>query len=746
MDIEGLARELNPPQLQAVLHGDGALLVFAGAGSGKTRVITYRVAHLVEARGVAPWRVMAVTFTNKAAGEMRARLAKLVGDERARSLWIATFHATGAKLLRKYSARAGLKADFAIYDDGDQRAVMNRVYDALDLDEKRYPPRATLGAIDRAKQEVLSPADLLSRARGPDELCVAQAYELYEERLAKHNAVDFGDLLSRVVTLLEKNDDVREELRGRFAHVMVDEFQDTNNAQYRMMRAMVGPQKNVCAVGDDDQAIYAWRGADVENIQRFRRDFAGTKVVKLEQNYRSTKRVLRAAGAVISRAAAREEKTLFTNNPEGSSLGLIECEGERDEARVVAERVKGALSRGVPPREVAVFYRIHAQSRALEEAMIALNLPYKIVGGMRFYERAEVKDVLAYLRLAINPDDDVQLQRVINVPSRKIGKTTVDRLAAHASAKKTSMWRLIVAGDHPEDLGGPARNALRGFWQLVRQLESDGKEHAGAPSELAERVLNRTGYRAMLEAKDDPENDARAENVAELVGSMAEYEKEAENPTLQEYLERVTLSEEVSEAGAKAEKVSLMTVHSAKGLEFEQVFLTGMEDGMFPYKGTEMGAPVDEMEEERRLAYVAITRARKELTFSTVRSRQIFGQTRKNPVSRFLLEIPPEVLAKPLSKPGFGPATAPRVTKSVAGEVLREDGLTFVPDAIEGMPSAEANHGAQGFRKGMRVKHDKWGAGTVRSVSVGAELKVEVYFPALGQAKTLLAQFVRPMY
>ena len=775
-DPTALPRELNAPQLQAATHVDGPLLVFAGAGSGKTRVITYRIANLVTAHGVAPYKILAVTFTNKAAGEMRHRLGALVGERRAKDLWVATFHATGAKLLRMYGERVGLRRDFAIYDDGDQRALMNRIYEDLRIDERALPVRQTLGEIDRAKQEVKSPAAMLASAQGLTEQQVARAWAEYEKRKTANNAVDFGDLIASVARLLESDAEVRAELQERFHYLLVDEFQDTNNAQYRILRALVGARRNLCVVGDDDQAIYAWRGADVRNLQYFRQDFPDARVVKLEQNYRSTKRILRAANAVISKALQREGKTLFTNNGDGPLIEVAPSEDEREEARGIAQRVKGAIERGVAPKEIAVFYRIHAQSRTLEEALRTANVPYVIVGGVRFYERAEVKDLIAYLRLLLNPNDDVSLLRVVNVPPRKIGKTTLDRLQAHAYARQCSVWKLIASGDHPDDLGAAARKSLAGFYQMLSTLRREAADDVARPAEVARKVYERTGYRAMLEGRDDPENESRQENVLELLGSIQDYEAEADEASVSDWLERVSLSE-IDAQGDAAERVSLMTVHSAKGLEFQAVYIAALEDGMFPYKGTELGSDPDELEEERRLAYVAITRARQSLTLSYCRFRQIFGQTKILQPSRFLFEIPADVLSKPprrfgvaeasyarhtpAASPGFSarppiPAVSPRSLAARAHEIARRSAeiesaaedespsqpehpageLVFVPDDLP-----NANH----YRKGTRVKHPKFGPGIVRGVVPGAELKLEVYFPGVGATKTLLAQYVQTL-
>jgi DNA helicase-2/ATP-dependent DNA helicase PcrA len=542
----------------------------------------------------------------------------------------------------------------------------------------------------------------------------------------------------------------------------------------------------VCVVGDDDQAIYAWRGADSKNIQHFTSDFPGAKVVKLEQNYRSTGNILAAANAVIARLLRREKKALFTTNGDGPRIDVWACRDEREEAQRIADGARSAIRAGVAKREIAVFYRIHAQSRPLEEALRAANVPYTIVGGQRFFERAEVKDVLAYMRLAHNPNDDVSLLRVINTPARGLGKTSLDRLTAHARARSSTVWKLIAAGDYPAEIAGAARNRFKDFWSLVCDLRKFAQGQPASPADLCVEALERSGYRAMLLADKSFESQARLENLQELVGSIREYEHEAERPTLAEYLERVTLDQgpvDEGEGSDARDVVSLMTVHSAKGLEFEQVFLSGMEDGMFPYKGTNPGSDPEELEEERRLAYVAITRARRKLVASHATFRQIFGQTKVQPVSRFLLELPDAVLSAPVHRPRLGgapfspsggssgrswgagatSATGPASSPSGRGggpsspaSVLREDGLRVVYDVEEPPadgPSPASGRGprggghddAAGFVKGMRVKHAKFGVGRVDLVEAGGEVKLTVYFPSIGQSKRVLADFVQPL-
>jgi DNA helicase-2/ATP-dependent DNA helicase PcrA len=748
--------ELNEPQAAAVVHTEGPLLVFAGAGSGKTRVITYRIANLVACARVPPWRILAVTFTNKAAGEMRARLERLCGPEVARALWVGTFHATCAKLLRAHGGPVGVQPNFVIYDAADQKAVVARALKEHDLDERRYPPRAVLSHIHKHKQE----------GRGPDEAAAhsyvddvaLRVFRTYEERLRAANAVDFEDLILLVARLLEVHPE-GEKIRRRFDYVLVDEFQDTNSTQYRFLRELTRTHGNLCVVGDDDQSIYRWRGADVRNIRGFRRDYPSATVVKLEQNYRSTGRIVAAALGVISRSRDREPKELWTANSDGDAVRIVAARDERDEAAFVVSAIDEARRSGTAAREIAVFYRIHAQSRVLEEALRAAKVPYQIIGGAKFYERAEVKNAVAYLRIVVNPRSDVDVLRVINVPARGIGQTTVERLVAWATANGLSLFEALPRVDGVEDLGAAAKKKLKGFHVLIEGLRA-GLERQ-SPGELLERVLSETQYMQSLEKEDSAEADARIENLKELVGSVKDYEAEAEaageRPSVSGYLERITL---VSDADAIDDtgRVVLMTVHGAKGLEFERVVLTGMEEEMFPYKGVDPGES-EELEEERRLAYVAITRARKHLVMTHTRMRQIFGTTRWNRPSRFLAELPKDAAEHHMT-----------VAMASEGQVGR-----FV-DRDEGAASLAARtwHHPQGvaarapapdpgeryvdheffddrasdvtdmpLRRGARVKHDRFGEGEVVGVARAGEPAVVAFFPGWGEKK-ILARFLKP--
>jgi DNA helicase II / ATP-dependent DNA helicase PcrA len=745
--------QLNDPQAAAVAHTRGPLLIFAGAGSGKTRVITYRIANLVACEGVAPWRILAVTFTNKAAGEMRTRLQKLCGPDVARALWVGTFHATCAKLLRVHGEAVGVKPNFVIYDVSDQKAVVTRALRDLDLDERRYPPRAILGHIHKHKQE----------GRGPDEAAAhsyvddvaLRIFRTYEDRLRAANAVDFEDLILLVARLLEKTAE-GDRIRRRYDHVLVDEFQDTNAIQYRFLRDLVRDHQNLCVVGDDDQSIYRWRGADVRNIRYFRRDYPNATVIKLEQNYRSSQRIVAAALGIISRSSEREPKELWTANGEGSAIRVVAARDERDEAAFVVDAVARARAEGTDLREVAVFYRIHAQSRVLEEALRAANIPYQIVGGTKFYDRAEIKDALAYLRVVVNPASDVDVLRIVNVPARGIGQTTVDRLTAWATANERSIYDALAQVDVIGDLGAAAKKKLGAFRLLLDAFRARASHDS--PSELLVAVLEASGYLAVLKEEDNAEADARVENLQELVGSMQDYEAEAgaagEEPALAGFLERVTLVNDV-DALEDGGRVTLMTVHGAKGLEFDTVLLTGMEEEMFPYKGIDPGQR-EELEEERRLAYVAITRARRQLTMTHTQMRQIFGTTRWNRPSRFLGELPAGVAEHSTTR---GMAGESRFARFVDREVDREPVARpwKHPQAPAPPPADPAGRyvdheffddhagdvSAMKMRRGARVRHERFGEGQVVSVVNVGEPAVVAFFPGWGERK-ILARFLKP--
>ncbi len=765
---------LNPPQQTAVLHGDGPLVVFAGAGSGKTRVITYRIAHLVGQCGVAPERILAVTFTNKAAGELRARLQGLLPG--ASLPWVGTFHAICARLLRRHAEAVGVMPQFVIYDDTDQRAMLTRVVRELDLDERRFAPRDLARAIEAFKRDMLGPSDVPQR--GHHDAIVQRVYELYEFRMAKCGALDFNDLIIRLVLALRQNESLRAVLQRTWQSILVDEFQDTNLSQLEFVRVLAAEHQNLCVVGDDDQSIYKWRGADRRNILDFKRFFPSASVVKLEQNYRSSGHILGAAMAVIERNGVREPKTLWTENAAGAKIRIITCADERDEARALSEAVRRLREHGYALSQMAIFYRTHAQSRVLEEEMRACNLPYRVIGGQRFYERAEVKDVLGYLRVIVNPSDDVSLLRIINTPARGIGKTTIDRLLDLAAQGGDGLWTALERTLTSNALPKAASSKLGAFVSLMRDLIECA--HGGeGPGSVAKFILDKTGYLAALRTEDTAEADGRIENIQELVASMCEFEEEAEAPTLAQYLETVTLQTNSDDVDA-TEKLTLMTVHAAKGLEFPVVWVAGLEERLFPMSREESIAH-DDLEEERRLAYVAFTRAEHFLFLSYACARRLHGELRLGISSRFVDEIP-EVHVERVSRVGH--VSSSRSWDSASGPDTRYeydapqrpthgDGLRGTRAAAAPRPPAKPVQGgfmgarparprpivrpgesyvdrsegdgeaSGGMLPGMRVRHAKYGEGEIRQVDVGSPVRVTVVFAGWG-TKQIVASYLEP--
>ncbi|MGZ3448331.1 MAG: ATP-dependent helicase [Polyangiales bacterium] len=763
--------ELNEPQAEAALHVDGPLLVFAGAGSGKTRVITYRIANLVATHGVPPYRILAVTFTNKAAGEMRERLRHLLGDGVAKDLWVGTFHATCARLLRRHHAAVGLGRDFVIYDDADQRSLVNRICKDLQIDDKRYPPRMLLSIIHGHKQEARRPEDV-NVATYVDDVAV-KVFARYESQLKAANACDFDDLLLHILRLVELEDpDMGDELtfpppeidpvkeaghaiRKAFRYVLVDEFQDTNQVQYRLVRAICREHENLAVVGDDDQSIYSWRGADVRNIRNFGKDFPRAKIVRLEQNYRSTGRIVRAALGVIAPSKQRVPKDLWTANPEGESITIHATSDERDEASKVVTAIRTWLAEGWSRREIAILYRTHAQSRVLEEALRGARLPYRIVGGLRFFDRAEIKDLLSYLRLVINPQSDVDLVRVINVPARGIGDTTVDRVLSVAQQKSVSLMeatRGVASGDLTSPVAAAARKKLASFLEIIDALSSESA--AGlAPADVAEMALERSGYLAVLEAEGSDESETRMQNLHELVGSIREYEEaaraEGEHPSIAGFLEKTALLT-TADQGKDEESITMMTVHAAKGLEYRGVFITGLEDELFPNKGLKPtegddddGA--DDLEEERRLAYVAITRARERLVLLYAAQRMLYGQTRYGRPSMFLRDLPADDVVQYGGRPstvprGWGGApTSQPITQRQPWQhpqrEQRESGERWVE-----REDSERHVSDDEPRRGAVVRHKRFGEGRLLQVVSGPDPKIVAEFPGWG-TMTILRRF-----
>ncbi len=772
--------ELNDPQKQAVAHVDGPLLVFAGAGSGKTRVITYRIANLLANR-VAPYRILAVTFTNKAAAEMKERLTRLTSPEVTRDLWIGTFHSVCARLLRRYHDSVGLRRDFVIYDGSDQKAVVVRALRELGYDDRQFPPKQFLSAISGEKSEGRGPREAKQLGRLTD--VVLEVFARYERALGLANAVDFDDLILKMTRLVEDPDSpAGADLRGRFLHVLVDEFQDTNLIQYRLVRALSEHTRNLCVVGDDDQSIYRWRGADVRLIRSFKHDFGGAAVIKLEQNYRSTANIVKAALGVIESSKEREPKELWTEAPAGDPVRVRAVMDEREEADHVLRGIQAELSRGTTANSIAIFYRVHAQSRMLEEALRRGNVPYQIIGGMKFFERAEVKDLLGYLRLSVNPSSDADVARVINTPARGIGDKTVEHLLNVASESSVCAFDAIVQAQR--ELGTAASKKLGAFRALIEGMQLEAKRLS--PSELCGHILEVTGYRELLRKEDSAESDARLGNLEELVGSIQDYEEEAsehdETPTLSGYLERVSLVAAI-DSQKNGPMVSLMTVHSAKGLEFDAVFLTGMEQEMFPYRGIASGED-EELEEERRLAYVAITRARRRLTITYAGSRTLFGQTRYLDRSQFLDDLPEDAIklegsARPARSSSYGGGSyaggsgsgsrygagyvggySPGGYRNRSGDSF--DGQRYTGSGTAGglkagaplAPGArlverdeysqDAGSGdGQPVRPGSHVRHVRFGEGVVQSVDGGIKPSVVVTFAGIGE-KRILLEFLEP--
>ena len=736
--MSGVQIPLNPAQAEAVARDAGPLLILAGAGSGKTRVITQRIAELLR-RGVPAWRILAVTFTNKAAGEMRERVEHLVGD-RVKGMWIGTFHSTCARILRQNAEAAGLTRDFVIFDDDDQKKLVGRVMKELGIADRYATPRQILSAIDGAKNHGKGPDTYVGEDYFTD--LVARVYPIYQQRIEQSGGVDFGDLLWKTERLC-RDAVVGPHLAGRWEHVLVDEFQDTNRVQYDLVRHLSAGAGNLCVVGDDDQSIYAWRGADVRNILDFERDHPGAHVVKLEQNYRSTQTILDAANAVIAKNWDRKDKRLFTEQVGGEPILYFTADDERREAEWVVRAIrKLEMEDGKSPEDFAVFYRTHAQSRALEEALRGADLAYHIVGGVRFFDRAEVKDLLAYLRVIANPADEISMSRIINRPARGIGESTFDKVVDFARRSGSTVWDAMRIATSSNEIGPGPRRKLGQFVAMVDELRA-----AELPIDaLADVVLEKSGYMTSLTASGDHEDEARVENLMELVGSMRDFLSEravtGEPTALVDYLELVSLN---SPADNEGKGVTLMTVHAAKGLEFPVVFVTGLEDGVFP--SLRNGEDQNAIAEERRLAYVSITRARERLFLSNARYRRLFGRDAAPfRESRFIDDIPDACIARPVSA---APKRSPWLTQSSPSyaarapqpvTVRRDSGISVEYDS-DHVPNSDEGGSVQ-FRLGQRVRHPKFGEGEVRALSGGGkDLKLTVYFPSLGP-KTVIAQFL----
>ncbi len=649
-----LLEGLNEPQREAVAHFEGPLLILAGAGSGKTRVLTHRVAYLIQVHGVRPDEIVAITFTNKAAGEMKERIERLVGSV-ARTMWISTFHSMCARLLRREAERIGYKSSFTIHDEDDRRRLIKRCLEELNVDPKRFPPDALARQISDAKNQLIGPAELGERLGGRFAQVAADVYALYEKRHAEMNAMDFDDLLMKTVQALEAYPDRLAHYQRAFRFVLIDEYQDTNHAQYRLANLLAGGSHNLAVVGDDDQSIYSWRGADIRNILEFERDYPEAKVIRLEQNYRSTQKILNAANAVVTHNRRRKGKSLWTPRGEGSLVQVVEVNDERAEAQFVASEVQKLLDgeagaeRPYRPDEIAVLYRTNAQSRALEEQFGRYAIGYQVIGGPRFYERAEIRDAIAYLTVLVNPDDAQRLLRIVNVPRRGIGATSLQRLQAYATTMGMSLWEAMRGVEDVPGISGVALNGLLGFVRLIEGLQAG---IAGRPAaEVVRSVLEESGYEAALKAQRTLEAEGRLENLEELVGVAAEYDRRSEEPGLGGFLQEISLYSDSDALADASSLLTLMTLHNAKGLEFPVVFLVGMEEGVFPHQRA-----LDEqnVEEERRLAYVGITRAMDLLYLVHARARTLWGALQYNQPSRFIDEIPAEYCERQVVGGGGG--------------------------------------------------------------------------------------------
>ena len=728
---------LNKEQQEAVQCTEGPLLILAGAGSGKTRVLTYRIAHLIEDCGVNPWNILAITFTNKAAGEMRERVDRIVGYG-SESVWVSTFHSACVRILRRYIDRLGYDTNFTIYDTEDQKTVMKDVCRRLELDSKLYKERAVLSVISNAKNEYISPNEFQLQVRGDFRMeKMAQAYLEYQKELKKNNALDFDDLLVKTVELFQSCPDVLESYQERFRYIMVDEYQDTNTVQFKLISILAKKYHNLCVVGDDDQSIYKFRGANIKNILDFEEVFPDAKVVKLEQNYRSTKHILDTANAVIAHNMGRKEKALWTENGEGEPVFFQQFQTGYDEAEYVAGEIRKKVRNGEAEyKDFAVLYRTNAQSRLFEEKFLYANIPYKLIGGVNFYSRKEIKDVLAYLKTIDNGKDDLAVRRIINVPKRGIGNVSLNKVQNYAEDMGMSFFEALEDAEHVPGLGRAAIK-IQPFVTLIHELRLRLADMR--LEELIEEILDRTGYSQELKDEDTDEAKARLENIDEFISKAVSYEEGEEHPSLSGFLEEVALVADIDSLEESDNRVLLMTLHSAKGLEFPYVFLAGMEDGLFPsYMSIAADNPVEEIEEERRLCYVGITRAMKELTLTCARVRMIRGENQYNNISRFIREIPPELLAKKSVVPPAPKVQAP--PKDTPYQKAKEafKTKTFDPNQFKVVKADSLD-----YTVGDRVSHIKFGQGTVLEIADGGrDFEVKVEFDNYG-VKRMFASFAK---
>ena len=733
---------LNPPQQEAVFHTEGPLLILAGAGSGKTRVLTHRIAHLIADKGVNPFNILAITFTNKAAQEMRERVDKLTGAD-GMSVWVATFHSTCVRILRRYIDRLGYDNRFTIYDSDDQKTLMKEICRKLNIDTKKYKERSLLAQISHAKDEMITPDEMEMNAGGDfNQKKVAQVYREYQAALKSNNALDFDDLLVKTVELFQNCGDVLESYQEKFRYIMVDEYQDTNTVQFKFVSLLAARYGNLCVVGDDDQSIYKFRGANIGNILGFERVFPDAKVIRLEQNYRSTKNILNAANEVIANNAARKEKRLWTENPEGEKLHFRQFMNGFEEAEyVIGDIAKKKREHLADYRECAILYRTNAQSRLFEEKCLKANIPYKIVGGINFYARKEIKDLLCYLKTIDNSADDLAVRRILNVPKRGIGATTVGRVQDYADYMNVSFYDALRVAEEVPSIGR-SLNKIEGFVTFIQSLKS--KAQAYSVTEILEEVIDLTGYVDELKAEDTEESRARIENIDELISKTVSYEEamkaEGREATLSGFLEEIALIADIDTVDPDQDYVLLMTLHSAKGLEFPYVYLAGMEDGMFPSSMCIFSDDPTDMEEERRLCYVGITRGMKELTLTSARQRLVRGETQYNKVSRFVREIPRELVELGTTiqehKPSMQETPSPKNSYMQMRQTFRAK--PFEAQTFKVTKAASLDYGV-----GDTVRHIKFGVGIVRDiVEGGRDYEVTVDFDKVG-VKKMFAGFAK---
>ncbi|MBT2641954.1 DNA helicase PcrA [Bacillus sp. ISL-41] len=737
-----LLNGLNPEQQKAVKAVDGPLLLMAGAGSGKTRVLTHRIAYLMVEKGVNPYNILAITFTNKAAREMRERIQKMMGGA-ADDIWISTFHSMCVRILRRDIDRLGYNRNFTILDSTDQQSVIKSILKDKNMDPKKYDPRAILGTISSAKNELITPEEYAKTAGDYFSQKVSDVYTEYQRRLRKNNALDFDDLIMTTITLFIRVPEVLEYYQRKFQYIHVDEYQDTNRAQYMLVKLLAQRFQNLCVVGDSDQSIYRWRGADITNILSFEKDYPRASVILLEQNYRSTKKILLAANMVIQNNMNRKPKNLWTENPEGNKIMYYRADSEQGEAQFVIGKIQEQLRNGRKLSDIAILYRTNAQSRVIEESFLKSNIDYSIVGGIKFYDRKEIKDILAYLRLISNPDDDISLQRIINVPKRAIGSTSIDKIANFAAMHDLSMFQALETIEMI-GLSPKAEKAAAEFRNLVSNYTHQ-QEYLSV-TELVEEVLDKTGYRDMLKAEKSLESQSRLENIDEFLTVTKSFEESSEDKSLVAFLTDLALVADIDRLDDDGEKktdfVTLMTLHSAKGLEFPVVFLIGMEEGVFPHSRSLMEE--DEMEEERRLAYVGITRAEEELFITNAQMRTLFGRTNMNPESRFIKEIPADLVEDAVPKVRRpAPTSGGRPAPASGGRSAASARPSMPTRGAVSRPVAAAS-GGEGldWKVGDKAQHGKWGTGTVVSVKGSGEgTELDIAFPSPTGIKRLLAKF-----